>query len=51
MKKNVAVVGLMFAVAMFAAFVAGLLVAGHLGGMRVLPEQREQRERELASRR
>ncbi len=42
---------LSFLVAMSAAFVAGLLVAGHLGGMRVLPEQREQRERELASRR
>jgi hypothetical protein len=40
-----------FAIAMTAAFVAGLLVAGHLGGMRVLPEQREQRERELARRR
>ncbi len=42
---------LSFAIAMSAVFVAGLLVAGHLGGMRVLPEQREQRERELASRR
>ena len=42
---------LSFGVAMSAVFVAGLLVAGHLGGMHVLPEQREQRERELASRR
>ena len=40
-----------FAFAMAAAFVAGSLVAGHLGGMRVLPEQREQREREMARRR
>lgn len=34
------------AITMSAAFLAGFLVAGHLGGMRVLPEQREQRERE-----
>jgi hypothetical protein len=34
-----------------AAFVAGVLVAGHLGGMRVLPEQREERQRALARRR
>ena len=40
-----------FAIVTGAAFVAGLLVAGHLGGMRVLPEQREQREREIARRR
>ncbi len=40
-----------FAIAMSAAFVAGLLVAGHLGGMRVLPEQREERQRALARRR
>lgn len=39
------------AIAMSAAFVAGSLVAGHLGGMRVLPEQREQRQREIARRR
>ena len=40
-----------FAIAISAAFVAGSLVAGHLGGMRVLPEQREQRQREMARRR
>jgi hypothetical protein len=40
-----------FSIAISAAFVAGLLVAGHLGGMRVLPEQREQRQREMARRR
>ncbi len=39
-----------FAIAMGAAFLAGCLVAGHLGGARVLPEQRE-RQRELARRR
>jgi hypothetical protein len=39
-----------FGIAMGAAFVAGCLVAGHLGGARVLPEQR-QRQRELARRR
>ena len=40
-----------FAIAISSAFVAGLLVAGHLGGMRVLPEQREERQRALARRR
>jgi hypothetical protein len=40
-----------FAAMMAAAFVAGCLVAGHLGGMRVLPEQREQRQRAAARRR
>jgi len=40
-----------FAITMSAAFIAGSLVAGHLGGMRVLPEQREQRQREMARRR
>ncbi len=38
-------------VSMAGAFVAGLLVAGHLGGMRLLPEQREQRQRAAARRR
>ncbi len=38
-----------FAITMAAAFVAGLLVAGHLGGMRVLPDQREERERQRAT--
>jgi hypothetical protein len=35
------------------SFVAGCLVAGHLGGMRVLPDQREQRQgrRSVAARR
>ncbi|MDP9236135.1 MAG: hypothetical protein M3P30_01825 [Chloroflexota bacterium] len=37
-----------FAVTIGAAFVAGLLVAGHLGGMRVLPDQREELERQRA---
>jgi hypothetical protein len=36
---------------MAAVFVAGLLVAGHLGGARVLPEQRQERQRALARRR
>jgi hypothetical protein len=40
-----------FAAAMAGAFVIGCLVAGHLGGMRVLPEQREQRQRAAARRR
>ncbi len=40
-----------FLATMAAAFVAGFLVAGHLGGMRVLPEQREERQRALARRR
>jgi uncharacterized integral membrane protein len=40
-----------FLIAAAAAFVAGVLVAGHLGGMRVLPEQREERQRALARRR
>jgi hypothetical protein len=40
-----------FAIAIAAAFAAGALVAGHLGGMRVLPEQREERQRALARRR
>jgi len=39
------------AATMTAAFTAGCLVAGHLGGMRVLPEQREQRQRAAARRR
>ncbi|MBI5283651.1 MAG: hypothetical protein HY874_01015 [Chloroflexi bacterium] len=42
---------LSFAAAMTAAFLAGCLVAGHLGGMRVLPEQREERQRAIARRR
>ena len=42
---------LSFAAAMAAAFAAGCLVAGHLGGMRVLPEQREERQRAIARRR
>lgn len=42
-----------FAITMAGAFAVGLLVAGHLGGMRVLPDQREelQRQRALARRR
>jgi hypothetical protein len=40
-----------FLIAAAGAFVAGVLVAGHLGGMRVLPEQREERQRALARRR
>jgi hypothetical protein len=42
-----------FAITMAAAFGVGFLVAGHLGGMRVLPDQREarMRQRELARRR
>lgn len=41
-----------FLVTASAAFAAGFLVAGHLGGIRVIPEQqREQRERALARRR
>lgn len=40
-----------FLIAAATAFVAGVLVAGHLGGMRVLPEQREERQRALARRR
>ena len=40
-----------FAITMSAAFAAGLLVAGHLGGMRVLPDQREERQRAIARRR
>ena len=42
---------LSFALAMAALFLAGFLVAGHLGGMRVLPEQREGRPRSNARRR
>ena len=42
---------LSFAIATAAVFAAGFLVAGHLGGMRVLPEQREERQRALARRR
>jgi hypothetical protein len=41
---------LSFAATMAAAFVGGSLVAGHLGGARVIPEQR-QRQRALARRR
>ncbi len=41
---------LSFVATMLGAFVAGFLVAGHLGGTRVLPEQR-QRQRELTRRR
>lgn len=37
-----------FAMTIAAAFVAGMLVAGNLGGMRVLPDQREERERQRA---
>jgi hypothetical protein len=37
-----------FAVTIGAAFVAGLLVAGHLGGTHMLPDQREERERQRA---
>lgn len=44
-------VPLSFAATMAAVFVAGLLVAGHLGGARVLPEQRQERQRVLARRR
>jgi hypothetical protein len=40
-----------FAAAMGAAFAAGFLVAGHLGGMQVLAETRQQRQRALARRR
>jgi hypothetical protein len=40
-----------FLMTMAGAFVAGLLVAGHLGGMRVLPDQREERQRAIARRR
>jgi hypothetical protein len=42
-----------FAITVAAAFGVGCAVAGHLGGMRVLPDQREARERqrELARRR
>jgi hypothetical protein len=40
-----------FAIAMAAVFIAGCAVAGHLGGMRVLPDQREERQRALARRR
>ena len=40
-----------FPITMSAVFVAGILVAGHLGGARVLPEQREERQRALARRR
>jgi hypothetical protein len=36
---------------MAVAFVLGFLIAGRLGGINVLPEQREQRQRELARRR
>jgi hypothetical protein len=36
---------------MGAAFAAGVLVAGHLGGMQVLAETRQQRQRTLARRR
>jgi hypothetical protein len=42
---------LSFAAAMGAAFTAGFLVAGHLGGMRVLAETRQQRQRAVARRR
>ena len=42
---------LSFLLMMAAAFVLGFLVAGRLGGINVLPEQREQRQRELARRR
>ncbi len=44
-------VPLSFAIAMSSVFVAGLLVAGHLAGARVIPEQREERQREIARRR
>jgi hypothetical protein len=40
-----------FLIGAMVAFIAGVLVAGHLGGMRVLPEQREERQRALARRR
>ena len=40
-----------FAMTMGAVFVAGILVAGHLGGMKVIPEQREERQKALARRR
>jgi hypothetical protein len=40
-----------FAVTMAAAFAAGFLVAGHLGGMQVLAETRQQRQRSLVRRR
>ena len=40
-----------FAVTIGAAFLAGFLVAGHLGGLRVLPDQRAERQRAVARRR
>jgi len=42
---------LSFVAAMAAAFAAGALVAGHLGGMQVLAETRQQRQRAVARRR
>jgi len=40
-----------FAATIAAVFLAGVLVAGHLGGMRVLPDQRAERQRGAARRR
>jgi hypothetical protein len=40
-----------FAIAMAAAFAAGALVAGHLGGMQVLATTKQQRQRVAARRR
>lgn len=40
-----------FAIAMAAAFAAGVLVAGHLGGMQVLATTKQQRQRVVARRR
>jgi hypothetical protein len=40
-----------FTIAIAAIFLAGFLVAGHLGGLGVLSDQRELRQREIARRR